>query len=191
MGIVEDMILSRDVDSFSKVLEFWVALTRSDGLDSSPATDFARLDAAVAFAKGDIAAFEHVVAYVVPQLPLKGARIQLLPFLSGSTALSRFGEDVASQIWPLTQVGAGESRLSYLSKQEVCTILKLSPSRLTELITRGDINWPDNGSRQQKIAITESELRMHGFSQTEILCAYPERVIQRTTRRVRAKAKAG
>lgn len=174
MSAIEDMLVSKDTGSLNQVLEFWDALARTDRLEDTPLIEYTRLEAAVSFLRGDIAAFEHVAALVVPRLPLMGPSMQLLPFLSGSPALNRFAEEVISAVWPLTKIDAGESRLSHLSKSEVCSILKLTPAKLTQLITSGDINWPCDGKRQQKIAITESELRRHGFSQTEILCMYSD-----------------
>lgn len=174
MQTIEELLKSADAAAVNNVLEFWSALERFDELDDSPANEYARLEVAVAFFRSEVTAVEHVATQVVPRIPVTGPRIQLLPFLSGSSSLNRFGEEVLSQVWPLTQIGAAESRLSHLSKSEVCIILKMPPAKLTRLITRGAINWPDDGSRQQKIAITERELREHGFSQTEILYLYPD-----------------
>lgn len=150
------------------MLDFWTAPERFDGLDDSPAIEYARLGAAIAFLRGDVAAFEHVVTLVVQRLPLMSPRVQLLPFLSGSSTLILFAEEIISHVFPLARIGAGDSRLSHLSKGEVCTILKMSPAKLTQLITSGQPKWPGDGGRQQKIATTEIEMRMHGFSQTEI-----------------------
>lgn len=115
-----------------------------------------------------MAAFEHVVTQVVRRLPVMSSRVQLMPFLSGRRTLILFAEEIISHVFPLAQIGAGDSRLSHLSKSEVCTILEMSPAKLTQLITSGQLKWPGDGGRQQKIATTEIEMCMHGFSQTEI-----------------------
>lgn len=90
MIAVRHMLESNQTTALNKVLEFWDALGRFDGLDDSPAIEYARLGAAIAFLRGEVTAFEHVVTLVVQRLPLMSPRVQLLPFLSGSRTLIFF-----------------------------------------------------------------------------------------------------
>lgn len=174
MIAVRSMLESNQTNALNIVLDFWTALERFDGLGDSPAIEYARLGAAIAHFRGDVAAFEHVVTLVVQRLPLMSPRVQLLPFLSGSPTLNIFAEEIISHVFPLAQIGTGDSRLSYLSKSEVCTILKMRPAKLTRLISSGQLKWPNNGGRQQKISTAEIEMRMQGFSQTEIFYLHSE-----------------
>jgi len=168
MSAVQQMLDSGDADALNSVLEFWSALERFDGLNNAPADEYTRLQAAISFSRREVAAFEHVVTQVVKGLPLMNPRVQLLSFLSGSKSLIRFAEDVISHVSPLVRVGSGDSRLAYLSKSEVCTLLQMPPAKLAQLIRSGQIKWPSGGRRQQRIPSTEIEMYMQGFSQTEI-----------------------
>lgn len=174
---------SRDTAAIEKVLEFWEALVRFDGLDDSPATELSRIDAAISFVNGNRQAFEHVAALVVQRIPTIGPGIQLLPFLSGSKALIFFAEEVLTHVWPLAQVGTGDTRLSRLSYGEVCVLLKMSPYKLAQLIESSQLNWPLNKGRRLKIETTESELRKLGFSESEILYATAEESFETPRRR--------
>ncbi|WP_343728336.1 TniQ family protein [Duganella sp.] len=176
MVAVQGMLKSKSADSLGKVLDFWGALVRFDGLDDSPATEHTRLNLSVSFLNGERTAFDHVAALVIQRLATMGPGIQLLPFLSGSPMLKSFAEEVLTHVWPLVQAGAGDARLSRLSKGEVCTLLNMSYFKLTQLIKSSQIHWPSNDGRQQKIAATENELRQHGFSETEILYATAEEI---------------
>ncbi|MBD8544471.1 TniQ family protein [Oxalobacteraceae sp. CFBP 8761] len=173
INAVEEMLDYKDFASLNLVLEFWGALARFDGLMDDPSVDYARLEAAVSFLRGDGAALEYVAAQAVYRLPSMRLSNQLLPFLSGGPMLKNFADEVASAVWPFTEIGAAKSRLPYLSKSEVCALLKLPPAKLIELLTRGDINFLSDG-QQKIISAIERDLRMEGFSQTEILYMYYE-----------------
>lgn len=171
MRTVDEMLEHKDAASLSQVLTFWGALARFDGLREDPSADYARLSVAISFLRGDGAALEHVAALAISRLPDVRLRNQLLPFLSGSCALKNFAEEVTSAVWPFTQIGAAKSRLRYLNETEVHALLKLPPPKLIELLTLGYVDCLDD-RQQEKISAVEHDLRMHGFSQTEILCMY-------------------
>lgn len=166
---VQRLLETAQINELSLVMEFWDALRRFDKSDDSPATDRFRLDVAIAYLRGEATAFEHVLTLVVQRLPQTSPGVQLLPFSSGSSKLVSFADEIVSTVFPLAEVASGDERLSYLSKSEVCTLLKMTRAKLASLISSGQIAWPQNGGRQGKIPASEIEMRLQGFSQTEIL----------------------
>ncbi|HEY0063124.1 MAG TPA: hypothetical protein VGC21_13460 [Telluria sp.] len=162
------MLETDQLNALAVVLEFWDALQRFDGLGESPATDNARMGVALAFFRGDVTAFDHIVSLVVQRLPHMSPRVQLLPFLSRSRRLVCLAEEVMRYAFPVAEFGVSGARVPYLSKREVCTLLNLSPAKLAELIASGQLEWPADRGRQQKIAVAEIEMQLQGFSSAEI-----------------------
>ena len=164
MAAVEKIVESGQTESLNLVLEFWAALVRFDGQDDRPASEYFRLEISIAFFRGDVAALNYVAAQVTRRRTFMHPRIQLVNFLSGSSMLVSFAEKVLSHVLPLPQISDGDPRLSYLSKSEACKILRLSAAQLTQLIASGELRWPSCDGRQQKIATTEIEFHLHGFT---------------------------
>lgn len=169
----DKMFEAKDFEKIQLCIDFWIALTRFENLEKRPELDYRRFELSVLFTCGQEAAFEEVCSKVVRNLDSKGPKIQMLPFLSGSPALKRFADEVLTKIWPLTTLANKDTRLSYLTKKEVCVILKLSPARLQAMIDRGEFLWPSE-YLHQKLATTEAELVKFGFSQTELMHFYRE-----------------
>lgn len=167
---IEKMLASNQTDALHTLLEFWAALVRFDKLGENPATENSRLDISLSFLREEVSAVEEVATQIVQRLSTSSPRMQLLPFLSGSAKLVNFAESILSQTWPILKAGDGDPRLSFLSKKEVGTLLKMSPTKVNLLITSGYLRWPKDGSRQQKISATEIEMRLQGFSQIELWC---------------------
>jgi len=167
MATVDRLVDSNQTESLNLVLEFWAALARFDWQDDQPATEYARLEISIAFFLGELVAVDYVAAQVARRLSLMHPRIQMVHFLSGSSALVAFAEKVLNRVPPLPQIGDGDPRLSHLSKSEVCRILRLSAAQLTQLIASGELRWPSRDGRQQKIETIEIEFILHGFTQSE------------------------
>lgn len=167
---VRKMFESYQIDSLNSLFEFWTALVRYDKLGEDPATENIRLHTTLSFLNEDTFALEHIAHEVVKNLSSANPRVQLLPFLSGSTKMINFAEGIISQVWPILEAADGDPRVSLLSKKEVATLLKMSPAKVNQLITSGHLKWPKDGSRQQKISTTEIEMHLQGFSQIELWC---------------------
>ncbi|MCY0916514.1 TniQ family protein [Massilia antarctica] len=167
ISAVEEMVAAGDAESLKLVLEFWAALARFDWQEDQPASEYFRLELSIAYLRGEVAVVDHVAAQVTRRLPSLHPRIQLVHFLSGSGSLVAFAEKILARVPPLPQIGDGNPRLSQLSKGEVCRILRLSAAQLTHLISSGELRWPTCDGRQQKIATTEVEYHLHGFTQSE------------------------
>lgn len=167
MSAVEEMVASGEAESLDLVLEFWAALARFDWQDDQPASEYFRLEISIAFFQGEVTAVDYVAAQVTRRLSCLHPRIQLVHFLSGSSTLVAFAEKILARVPPLPQIGVGDPQLSHLSKGDVCRILRLSAAQLTQLIACGELRWPTCDGRQQKIATTEVEYLLHGFTQSE------------------------
>lgn len=167
MSAVEEIVASREAESLDLVLEFWAALARFDWQDDQPASEYFRLEISIAFLQGEVAATAYVAAQVTRRLSCLHPRIQLVHFLSGSSKLVSFAEQILARVPSLPLIGDGDPHLSHLSKGDVCRILRLSAAQLTQLIASGELKWPTCDGRQQKIATTEVEYLLHGFTQSE------------------------
>jgi hypothetical protein len=169
---IQHMLNERDSELLGAVLEFWEALLRFDEQGDQAAAEHARLDASVSFAVGGIDAVNYVAGLVEERLSSLHPRIQLEPFMSGSGRLKNFAERIVNLVSPLPKIGDGHPRVTGLGKGEVCRVLNITPFQLAELIESGSLQWPQNGGRQQKMAIADLELMLHRFSLDERAIAH-------------------
>jgi len=156
---IEQMIEDVKVGSLNEVFAFWHALVRFDGEGHNPAAEFRRVEIAHSFFNGDSEAERFIARCVEGRLTLLHPRIQMMPFLTGSQAMSLFAKKILDTVLPLPAVGAGDFRLSHLRTKEVCAILNVSMTTLSALTRDGFLEWPVNGKggREQRIATTQIE----------------------------------
>lgn len=156
---IEQMIEDVKVGSLNDFFAFWHALVRFDGEDNNPAAEYRRVEIVYSFFSRDGEAEKFIARCVEERLTLLHPRIQMMPFLTGSQAMSLFAKKILDTVLPLPAVGAGDFRFSHLRAKEVCAILNVSITALSALIRDGFLEWPVNGSggREQRIATTQIE----------------------------------